>query len=75
MTRPAHRRDRGTALIVVLLVGLLVAAAGAGAWSAAAFVLSGARRRVALAQAGGVKLKFAKEKTKDGKDVTTITVV
>ena len=29
----------------------------------------------ALAKAGGVKLKFAEEKTKNGNNVTTITVV
>ncbi|MBP7147015.1 MAG: hypothetical protein KBD01_05685 [Acidobacteria bacterium] len=52
MSDAAHGRERGVALVIVLLVALLVCAAGAGAWSAAAFGLAGARRRLAVAQAG-----------------------
>ena len=44
------------------------------AW-AAGFAGDPEAASTALAKAGGVKLKFAKEKTKDGNDVTTITVV
>lgn len=44
------------------------------AW-AAGFAGDPEAASTALAKAGGVKLKFAEEKTKNGNNVTTITVV